>query len=587
MNGLDLRTIFFNYLLTNLVCLIVMFFLWYQSRNRFKGIGYLVLDALFQCLCTGLIFLRGNIPDFLSIDVSNTLAVTGAVLGFVGLGIFTNKKSNQLHNILLIVLFSGVHIYFTFINPNLPVRNLNSAFAYLIICSQCAWLLLRRQTNIISRIYLHVGVVFLLFSLVSFARVLYFFYSKKSTSDYFHDSNFDIFVIISYQMLFMLLIFFLTLMVNKRLLKDIGTQEEKFSKAFHSAPYGLIISSLSDGKIVEVNDGFERISGYSSTEVIGKTTPELNVWESIADRERMIDLFKETGTAKNVEIPFIRKSGEHIIGEISGEIININNENCTLTVVNDITSRKLVEKQLLESQSALRKFASHLQNVGEEEKVLLADRIDNELNQTLAALRIDIGLLKNKVYDKDIQPISEDLFEKLDRAYNIAGESLATSVKLMSSLRHEVLHLMGFTEAIKLYLSEFESNYEIQCEFETNELTVELDSNQSSTLFKVFQSAMSNIAKHSKANEVKIRLNVVDDKLVLEITDNGVGFKFNALLIMTSNGLMLMKERILLLEGLFDLKTAPGQGTTITISIPYTHYLTANNHRGVIPAVAL
>ena len=65
MNGLDLRTIFFNYLLTNLVCLIVMFFLWYQSRNRFKGIGYLVLDALFQCLCTGLIFLRGNIPDFL------------------------------------------------------------------------------------------------------------------------------------------------------------------------------------------------------------------------------------------------------------------------------------------------------------------------------------------------------------------------------------------------------------------------------------------------------------------------------------------------------------------------------------------
>jgi PAS domain S-box-containing protein len=376
-------------------------------------------------------------------------------------------------------------------------------------------------------------------------------------------------------------------MVNKRLLKDIGTQEEKFSKAFHSAPYGLIISSLSDGKIVEVNDGFERISGYSSTEVIGKTTPELNVWESIADRERMIDLFKETGTAKNVEIPFIRKSGEHIIGEISGEIININNENCTLTVVNDITSRKLVEKQLLESQSALRKFASHLQNVGEEEKVLLADRIDNELNQTLAALRIDIGLLKNKVYDKDIQPISDDLFEKLDRAYNIAGESLATSVKLMSSLRHEVLHLMGFTEAIKLYLSEFESNYEIQCEFETNELTVELDSNQSSTLFKVFQSAMSNIAKHSKANEVKIRLNVVDDKLVLEITDNGVGFKFNALLIMTSNGLMLMKERILLLEGLFDLKTAPGQGTTITISIPYTHYLTANNHRGVIPAVAL
>jgi PAS domain S-box-containing protein len=563
-----------------------MFFLWYQAHNRFKGIGYLVLDALFQCLCTGLIFLRGSIPDFLSIDVSNTLAVTGAVLGFVGLGIFTDKKSNQLHNILLIAIFSGVQIYFTFIDPDLSARNLNSAFAYLIICSQCTWLLLRRLTNIISRIYLHVGVVFLLFSLVSLSRVLYFFSGGNSVSDYFHNASFDIFVIISYQMLYMLLVFFLTLMVNKRLLKDIGTQEEKFSKAFHSAPYGIIISRLSDGKIVEVNDGFERISGYNSSEVIGKTTPELNVWASIADRERMIELFKEMGTAKNVEIPFIRKSGEHIVGEISGEIIDIDNESCTLTVVNDITSRKLVEKQLLDSQSALRQFASHLQNVGEEEKVLLADRIDNELNQTLAALRIDIGLLKNKVFDKDIQPISEDLFEKLDRAYNIAGESLATSVKLMSSLRHEVLHLMGFTEAVKLYLSEFEFNYEIQCEFESNEPNVDLDPNQSSTLFKVFQSAMSNIAKHSKANEVKIRLNVVDDKLVFEITDNGIGFKFDTLLIMTSNGLMLMKERILLLEGLFDLKTAPGQGTTITISIPYTRHLATNKHRGVIPSVA-
>ena len=587
MIELDLRTVFFNYLLIALACLVVMFFLWSQTHNRFKGIGYLVLDVFFQLLCIGLIFLRGYIPKFISIDLANVLGVTGFVLGYVGLEYFTGKKSNQLHNILLIVVFFFVHVYYTFVTPNLAIRNLNSGIIYLIISLQYVWLLLRRLNDIFSRIYFHMGMVFVLFSVVNVARILYFFFTDNLSLDYSHGREFDMFVVIAYQILSLFFVFFLALLVNKRLISEIVTQEEKFSKAFHSAPYGLIISRLSNGRIVEINDGFERISGYSAAEVIGKTTPELNIWLSISDRERMIGLFKEMGTVRNVELSFIRKSGEHIVGEISGEIIDINNESCTLIVVNDITTRKLVEKQLLESQSVLRKFASHLQSVGEEEKILLADRIDNELNQTLAALRMDIGLLKNKVYDKDIQPISEDLFEKLDRAYDIAGESLATSVRLMSSLRHEVLHLMGFTEAVKLYLSEFESNYEIQCEFESNELNVDLQQNQSITLFKVFQSAMSNIAKHSRANKVKIQLNVVDDKLIFEIADNGIGFKFDDLLVMTSNGLMLMKERVLLLEGYFNVKTAPGKGTTIIISIPYIHHLADNNYQKIMPSVAL
>ena len=569
MIELDLRTVFFNFLLTALVCLTVMFFLWYQARDRFKGIEYLVLDMLFQVLCIGLIFLRGYISKFISIDVSNTLGVTGALLGFIGLEYFADKKSNQLHNIILIVAFFVVHTYFTYVNSNLAIRNLNSAIVYLIICSQCAWLLLRRLTKIFSRIYFHVGIVFVLFSVVNLSRILYFFFSKHLSLDYYHGRGFDMFVVISYQTLFLLLVFFLTLMVNKRLLSDISTQEEKFSKAFHSAPYAIMLARLSDGKIVEVNDGFKRILGYNATEATGKTTEGLHIWSNIADRGHFIELLNETGAASNVEFPFQKKSGERIMGEISGEIININNEKCTLTVIHDITDKKLAEKKLVESQGLLRRFASHLQNVGEEEKVLLADRIDNELNQTLAALKMDIGLLKKKVVDKDFQLISDDLFEKLNRAYDIAGESLANSVKLMSGLRHEVLHLMGFTEAIKLYISEFELSNQIQCEFNSPEPDVQLHQNESTVLFKVFQSAMANIAQHSKATEVNLSLQVIENNLIFEIADDGAGFKFDDTLAITSNGLMLMRESVLLLEGQFELKTASGRGTIIRVSMPY------------------
>lgn len=569
MIELDLRTVFFNFLLTSFVCLTVVFFLWYQARNRFKGIEYLVLDMFFQVLCVGLIFLRGYISKFISIDVANTLGVTGVLLGFIGLEYFADKKSNQLYNIILIVVFFVVHTYFTYVNPNLAIRNLNSAIIYLIICSQCAWLLLRRLTSIFSRIYFHVGIIFVLFSIVNIARICYFFFSDNLSLDYFHGRGFDMFVVISYQTLFLLLVFFLTLMVNKRLLTDISTQEEKFSKAFHSAPYAILLARLSDGKIVEVNDGFKRILGYNAMEATGKTTEGLHIWANIADRAHFIELLNETGAASNVEFSFQKKSGERIMGEISGEIINVNNEQCTLTVINDITDKKLAERKLVESQGLLRRFASHLQNVGEEEKVLLADRIDNELNQTLAALKMDIGLLKKKVVDKDFQLISDDLFQKLDRAYDIAGESLANSVKLMSGLRHEVLHLMGFTEAVKLFISEFELNNQIQCEFNSPEPGVQLQQNESTVLFKVFQSAMANIAQHSKATEVSLNLHVVGSKLLFEITDDGIGFNFDDVVEIKSTGLMLMRESVLLLEGQFELKTAPGEGTTIKISIPY------------------
>lgn len=583
MIELDLRTVFFNYWLTAVVSFVVVFFLWYQSRNRFKGIEYLMLDALFQVLGIGLIFLRGYIPKFISIDVSNALCFVGVVLGFIGLEYFTGKKSNQLYNIILVFVVFCVHVYFTFVEPNIAFRNLNSAVGYLIVFSQCAWLMLRRLTKIFSRIYFHVGVVFVLFSLVNVARIFYFFFDGNLSLDYFHGRGFDMFVVILYQTLFLFFVFFLALMINRRLLSDIATQEEKFSKAFHSAPYAVIIARLSDGRIIEVNDGFERVLGYNASEVIGKTTSELGIWYDIADRGQLIKLLNDMGTAKNVEFPFKKKSGDIIPGEISGEIININSEKCTLTVINDITDRKLAEKKQVESQTILRRFASHLQNVGEEEKLLLADRIDNELNQTLAALRMDIGLLKNKVVDKDFQSISDDLFKKLDRAYNIAGESLASSVKLMSGLRHEVLHLMGFAEAIKLYISEFESSYHIQCNFSSPKIDVQLQQNQSTILFKVFQSAMANIAQHSKATEVKISLDTVEDKLVFEITDDGIGFKFDDLLVMRSNGLMLMRESVLLLEGQFELKTLPKHGTVIRISIPHGNYNIDNEPQQIAP----
>jgi len=356
MIPIDFRTIFFNYLLTNIVSLIVMFILWRQSRNRFDGTFYLLIDFLLQVFCILFIFLRGHIPDFVSIDVANLFAVSGAVLGFIGLEYFIGKHSNQIHNYLLIAVFFSIHTWFAFVEPDLEIRNLNVAVAALVICSQCAWLLLKRVPRNLRRFTLNVGIVFVLFCSINVIRIIEFFITKNTATDYFKAGDFETFVIISYQLLFILLTFSLALMINKRLLNQIVTQEEKFSKAFHSVPYAIIITRLSDGRFLEVNDGFELITNFSAAEVIGKTTLELNLWVSDEDRELLVNALVEKEKANEFEFDFHKKTGELFTGLISSELITINNEKCILSVINDITEHKQAEERIVESEAKFREL---------------------------------------------------------------------------------------------------------------------------------------------------------------------------------------------------------------------------------------
>jgi len=136
----------------------------------------------------------------------------------------------------------------------------------------------------------------------------------------------------------------------KRTEEALRLSEEKFAKAFRCCPNSITISTLADGRYIEVNDTFVRYSGYQRQEAIGYTAQELNIWVNPTDRDRMVAHLQQYGAIINQEYEFRTKSGEILIGLLSAEIIRLKGQPCLLALTHDITQRKRAEQRLRESE---------------------------------------------------------------------------------------------------------------------------------------------------------------------------------------------------------------------------------------------
>jgi PAS domain S-box-containing protein len=142
---------------------------------------------------------------------------------------------------------------------------------------------------------------------------------------------------------------------RKRMEKALQESEEKFSKAFKAFPDAVAITTLVEGKYLEVNDCFLSLNGYTREEVIGHQSKELDIWVNKEDRHRIKQMLDKDGRFENEEFIFRRKTGELRTVLLAAEIINYGGKPHLLTIGNDVTERKQIEKALQESEAKFSK----------------------------------------------------------------------------------------------------------------------------------------------------------------------------------------------------------------------------------------
>lgn len=248
--------------------------------------------------------------------------------------------------------------------------------------------------------------------------------------------------------------------------------EEKLSKAFRACPDWMTISTLDEGRYIDVNDAFLSMTGYTREQVIGHTSQELGLWVNPQDRTKAIQIIQKVGSIRNFESAFRMKSGEIRVVLRSSEIILLGEEKCIVSVNRDITRLRQAEAEKTKLESQLRQ-AQKMEAIG-----TLAGGIAHDFNNILTVI---IGCTDLALVDIPKEhPVCEHLMlvrEAGTRATDLVKQILAFSRQVEQEQKPIRLGSI-VKEALKMLRSSLPSTIQIRQTIEENHGLIMADPTQ-------------------------------------------------------------------------------------------------------------
>jgi PAS domain S-box-containing protein len=346
--------------------------------------------------------------------------------------------------------------------------------------------------------------------------------------------------------------------------EQLKLEKDKLSLVTNSAGLGLVIISK-DYKVLWSNDVLKNeyglsvkkpcYIGFSGGEKVCKNCGLKSIFDKQTDwHSHRQEFINKRG--KKIWLEFITtpiKSGNGIIEE-------------ALEVIIPITEKMRMQKSIRENKQ-IKALAAHIESIREEEKKNIAREIHDQLGQALTALKFDIAWMK-KVLSGEALTKETDINNKLGYMSEILDFTMKTVRKITADLRPGMLDNLGFIASIEWYADQFQERTGIECVKQFNVKNVKLDNMRLIALYRIFQELMTNIARHSKATQIKVIVKDTKRNYIITVNDNGVGISKNKLESSRSFGIIGMKERTLLMGGELNIDSIPGKGTSVKVKIP-------------------
>jgi signal transduction histidine kinase len=226
----------------------------------------------------------------------------------------------------------------------------------------------------------------------------------------------------------------------------------------------------------------------------------------------------------------------------------------------NVTASRQEQEETRRSRARLAELTDHIQQVKEQERARIAREIHDDLGGNLTAIKMALAMLAARL------PDDAALRDKANYLDDLVDRTIEAVHRISLDLRPGTLDL-GLVAALEWQAREFEKQMGIACVFRSADKEIDLDPDQAAALFRIFQEALTNIAKHAGATRVTVSLRRQRQHLTLSICDNGRGITPADRLKPQSFGLRGMSERARALGGTLSLSQAPGGGTMVVVKI--------------------
>jgi two-component system sensor histidine kinase UhpB len=329
-----------------------------------------------------------------------------------------------------------------------------------------------------------------------------------------------------------------------------------------------------DTKVVWWSEGVQKLFGYPAGDVSSKYEWWLDRVHP-EDRDKVVGGIWRTvehgGTAWAREYRFRRKDDTYatvmdrgyIIYDAAGKPVRL------VGGLSDISERRAAERALENSRQQLRALTARLQSGREAERAAVAREIHDDLGQMLTALKLNLDWVEREIGEREADTTLNPMLERVLESGEIIEGAIQSVQRIAADLRPAALDDLGLAEALREEARRFKERSSIACEVRLPSKSLALPSETSTAIFRVFQEALTNVARHAKATSVNMSLETRADSIVLQLEDNGKGIPPEAIGDPRSLGLLGMAERASSLGGHVAVAPVAPHGTRVTLQLPW------------------